>query len=521
MSPPAVGNGVRNAGPKLLARRLARRHVGPGAAGRSERAGAAARAGGPAARWVAGTATRPAGGSGFRQLALGGRARPDGDRPAATSGHPDRATGQAEYPPGPLYDSLHCDDNYGLKSLFDSLHPPTPGGKKWYEKLNVGGYTQFRFDRTVGQDRSGADPFLTTDRGITGNAENFSFRRARVILSGDLSEHLFFYFQQEWAITLPGPTTPDFGQIRDLYADVYLDKEKVNRLRVGQSKVPFGFDNMQSSQNRVTLDRSDAMNSATVFVERDLGVFYYWTPVEKQKLLKDLAAGGLKGSGNYGIFALGMYNGQGLSQLEQNRNLHTVARLTWPVMLGNGQVVEASVQGYTGEYLPEGAPLRALGAGPSLTPAGTRQTGERRGFRDQRVAGTFVLYPQPLGIQAEWSYGEGPALNDAQTRVGVRPLNGGYITAMYKIDTPGYGIYTPYTRYQYFKGGYKGFANAPYGQRNQVDFGVECQIFKELELTLEYSLVDGANLNAIDRAGARSYRNFDGSVLRVQCQVNY
>ena len=255
-------------------------------------------------------------------------------------------------------DSLHQDDNYGLKTLFDTLHPAGAKGKHWYEKLSIRGYSQFRFGRTVDRDPNGADPFMTTDRNINGNAEGFTIRRARLTLSGDLSDHLYIYFQQEFAITLPGTTSPHFGQIRDLYGDVYLDKEKVHRFRIGQSKVPFAFDNMQSSQNRFQLDRSDAMNSATAFVERDIGVFYYWTPVEKQRLLKDLVDGGLKGSGNYGIFALGVYNGQSLSQLEQNRNLHSVARLTWPVELSNGQVVEASVQGYTGEYVVDGAPIR-------------------------------------------------------------------------------------------------------------------------------------------------------------------
>lgn len=423
--------------------------------------------------------------------------------------------------PPPLYDSLHCDDNYGLKSLFDSLHPQTSSGKKWYEKLNLGGYMQFRFDRTVDQDPLKAPPFMTGGRGITGNAEGFSFRRARLTVSGDVSEHLYFYFQQEWAITLPGTTNPDFGQIRDMYGDVYLTTDKVHRVRIGLSKVPFGFDNLQSSQNRVFLDRSDALNSATVFNERDFGAFYYWTPVEKQKLLKDLVDGGLKGSGNYGILGVGIYNGQGLNQLEQNRNLHLVARATWPWLLPSGQVVETSIQGYTGEYVVEGAPIRRLGTGPSFTPAGTRQTGDQRGWRDQRVAGTFVWYPQPFGVQAEWEYGEGPALSNDQSRIGVRALNGGYIGTMYKYDTACYGIITPYARYQYFRGGYKGFANAPYGSRDEWDLGVEWQIRKEMELTLEYALVNGVNLNAIDRANTRSYRNFDGGVLRAQFQVNY
>jgi hypothetical protein len=420
-----------------------------------------------------------------------------------------------------LVDSLHRDDNYGLKSLFDSLHPQGDGGKKWYDKLGINGYSQFRFDRTVDQDPLGATPFMTTDRGITGNAEDFSIRRARLTLSGDVSEHLFLYFQQEFAITLPGTVNPHFGQIRDLYGDVYLDTTKVHRLRVGLSKIPYGWDNMQSSQNRVPLDRSDAVNSAANFVERDLGVFYYWTPVEKQKLLKELVSGGLKGSGNYGIFAFGVYNGQGLAFTEQNRNLYLISRLTWPVQLANGQVVEASIQGYTGEYVVEGAPIRPLGVGPSTIPSGTRQEGDQRGWRDQRVAATFVWYPQPFGIQAEWNYGEGPALNDAQTAVGVRALNGGYVTLMYKYDSERCGIFTPYARYQYFRGGYKAFANTPYGSRDEWNLGLEWQIRKEMELTLEYALVNGLNLNAIDRDGVRSYRNFDGGVLRAQFQINY
>ncbi|MEZ5949741.1 MAG: porin [Planctomycetaceae bacterium] len=61
------------------------------------------------------------------------------------------------------------------------------------------------------------------------------------------------------------------AQIRDLYSDLYLDDDKVNRFRVGQSKVPHGWENLQSSQNRLPLDRDDGFNSA-VKNERDLGV---------------------------------------------------------------------------------------------------------------------------------------------------------------------------------------------------------------------------------------------------------
>jgi hypothetical protein len=437
--------------------------------------------------------------------------------PKAAGDKPAEAT-KPEAPPKGLTDSLHLDDEYGLKVLFDSLHRPGDKGKHWYEKFSLKGYTQFRFGRALDQSDLGADPFMTGDRAINGNSEGFSFRRVRLVLSGDVSDHLYFYFQQEFAITLPGTTSPLFGQVRDLYGDVYLDKEKVHRLRVGLSKVPFGFDNLQSSQNRVPLDRSDAMNSAVAFVERDLGVFYYCTPEEKQKLLKELVDGGLKGTGNYGIFGFGVYNGQGLAQLEQNLNLHLVARLTYPFRLPSGQAVEASVQGYTGEYVATGAPIRPLGSGAAITPAGA---GGNKGFRDQRLAGTVVWYPQPLGFQAEWTVGEGPALNDSQTAIGVRSLHGGYAMAMYKFDTCSCGIFTPYTRYQYYQGGYKAFANTPYGTHSEWSLGVEWQIRKEMELVAEYGFVDGVNLTAVNQPGVTPYRNFDGIVFRVQFQVNY
>ena len=421
-----------------------------------------------------------------------------------------------------LYDSLHDNDNYGLKPLFDSLHPHGANGKHWYEKLSIRGYTQFRFGRTLDNDPTGVPVSILGDRALTGEAEGFSVRRGRVILSGDVTDHLGLYAQVDAANTPPGSSTATmFAQMRDLYADVYIDATKVHRLRVGLSKVPFGFENLQSSQNRVPLDRTDPINSGVSPNERDLGVFYYWTPEDKQHLFRDLVDGGLKGSGNYGVFGLGVYTGQGGSQLEQNRNLHAVARLTWPVMLASGQVVEAGVQGYTGETVVAGGAIRPLGTGPAQTPTGTQATGDRRGHRDQRVAATFVWYPQPFGFQAEWNYGEGPGLSDDQRTVFVRPLQGGYVMAMYKHDTADYGIFTPYVRYQYYNGGYKSVVNAPFGVSSQWDLGVEWQIRKEMELVVEYNLLDHVSLTALDRANARSYRNFTGSALRVQFQVNY
>ena len=255
---------------------------------------------------------------------------------------------------------------YNLQTLFDSLHHPNLDAteKKWYEKLSIRGYTQFRFGRTLSQDLEGAEPNLFGDRSINGDAENFSIRRARLILFGDVSDHFYLYFQPDFASTPQGSTTSTFfGQLRDLYADIYVDTTKIHRFRVGLSKVPFGFENMQSSQNRAPLDRADSMNTAVSPNERDLGIFYYWTPPDQQKLFKVLVDSGLKGSGNYGVFGIGVYDGQGGSVPEANLNLHTVARFTYPYQLCSGQVVEASIQGYTGEYTVSGAEIRPLGVG--------------------------------------------------------------------------------------------------------------------------------------------------------------
>ena len=415
-------------------------------------------------------------------------------------------------------DDLFGGTRFDLQSLYDSLsQPKLEGDKKWYEKLSIRGYTQFRFTRTLDQDPQRAEPNLFGDRSVNGNAENFSIRRARLILSGDVSDYLYVYIQPDFASTPQGSTVSTFfGQLRDLYGDVHLDKEKIHRLRVGLSKVPYAWENLQSSQNRIPLDRTDAMNTAVAPNERDLGVIYYWTPVEQQKLLKTLVDSGLKGSGNYGIFGLGVYDGQGGSVPEANLNVHTVARLTWPTQLTSGQVVEASIQGYTGEYTVTGAPIRPLGRGAVITPRGT---GRDTDILDTRAAATFVWFPQPFGLQTEWQTGRGPGLNDAQTEVISRSLSGGYVMGMYRHDTECYGVFTPYCRYQQFRGGYRNIANAPFGTQREVDLGVEWQIRKEMELVAEYSIVNVPNFTA--STTSRSYGDFEGSVFRLQLQVNY
>lgn len=410
----------------------------------------------------------------------------------------------------PLTDSLHQGPD---KGLFDSLHPRERTGH-WYDTFQIRGYTQVRFGRTL--DRNEVKPQLLGDRAINGETEDFSIRRMRMIFFGDLGKHASFYIQPDFASTVSGQETNTFfAQLRDAYADIYIDTDRVNRLRVGLSKVPFGWENLQSSQNRLALDRTEPINIGVNPNERDLGVFYYWTPVETTQLFKELVDGGLKGSGNYGVFAFGAYNGQGGAQFEANRNLHVVSRLTYPVRLPSGQVIEASIQGYYGEYVVQGTELD--GPGGEYIPLGTAQGGNEKGLMDRKAAVSFIYYPQPFGFQTEWSVGNGPGLSPDRSEVVVRANYGGYAQMMYKVDMgKDAGIFTPFVRYEYFKGGYRSQPNAPFGTAQLWQLGIEWQPWRAVEVVCEYTFA-----NRINTSASSDYEQFVGNILRVQCQFNY
>ncbi len=392
--------------------------------------------------------------------------------------------------------------------------------KKWYEKIGLRGYTQLRINEVLHREPGSALAQHVGDRSVSDDQE-FLIRRARLILFGDISDHMYIYLQPDFAVTPPGsPDSNQFAQIRDWYADLYLDTTKVHRVRIGQSKIPYGWENMQSSSNRLPLDRNDALNSAARN-ERDLGVFYYWTPEPAQTFFKDVIDQGLKGSGNYGVFGLGAYNGQGGSFVEQNDNLHVVSRLTLPMELASGQLMEVGVQGYTGRYVVLSSPIRPLGVGAAARPAGTLETGNVRGIRDERIAVTGVWYPQPLGFQSEWTVGRGPGLNDAQTEVVERALYGGYAMTMYRYESACYGTWIPFTRWSYYKGGYKAERNAPFSLIDEWEIGCEWQLNPQMEFTGMYTITDRTNTTARSALGDVSYRQFEGDLLRFQFQVNY
>jgi hypothetical protein len=414
--------------------------------------------------------------------------------------------------------------------------------EKWFNKINLRGYTQMRYNLGLTGDRTNKTstknspephPELRSvgDSSIKDNS-GFSLRRVRLVFSGDINDYVSMYIQPDFATT---NGDLHFAQLRDAYFDLAYDKEHEYRIRAGQSKIPFGWENLQSSQNRLTLDRADALNSA-VPSERDLGLMAYWSPTHVQKLWKNLSKKGLKTSGDYGVVGAGVYNGQGINKPETNDDLYVVAHTTYPFQLDslgswfNGQVLEMGIDGISGRYTPTTSaytPYERYNArGVIVAKGNTTQVaaptvrGDGNGLiSEDRVAIHAVLFPQPFGLQAEWNWGHGGALNPMTNVIERQPLQGGYVQAMYKWDNVfgTQGTMIPYIKWQTYEGPWKGVTNSPYVSVDETEAGLEYQFSKALELTLAYSHMNRTNTNTAQGFLGQA----QGDLLRGQLQVNY
>jgi phosphate-selective porin len=370
--------------------------------------------------------------------------------------------------------------------------------KKWYDDVSLRGYTQVRYNRLLE-----TNPALKCDQcdRSWGEDGGIFLRRVRMIFFGQVHERIYFYIQPDFASSVSSSLS-NYGQLRDAYIDVGLDKKNEYRVRLGQSKVPYGFENMQSSQNRLPLDRADALNSA-FSNERDAAVFFYWAPQDKRKLFSSLVSEGYKGGGDYGVFAFGVFNGQTANKPDQNNQLHVVSRFAYPFNIGS-QTIEPAIQAYTGKYV-----LTADQISPGVKIAKGNE------YVDRRIAATMVLYPQPFGIMAEYNVGKGPEFNSATDSIETRKLQGGYATLNYMIKIKDQVI-LPFFRAHHYAGGKKFELDARSYTVNEYELGVEWQPIKNFEFVAEYvrskrRFEDFKNQNNTQRGG----------LLRLQAQLNF
>jgi Phosphate-selective porin O and P len=373
---------------------------------------------------------------------------------------------------------------------------PAARPRQWYERISLRGYAQIRYNRLLENN-----PQLTCaqcDRSI-GNHGGIFLRRARLVFSGNVHDRLAIYIQPDYASDAAGQQ--HYLQIRDAYFDVFLDAAHAHRLRLGQSKIPFGFENLQSSSNRLALDRADPLNSALPN-ERDMAAIYYWANRTAHDRFRILTDSGLKGSGDYGVVGLGVFNGQTANRPELNDNLHGVAHLTYPFRFPNGQFVELSAHAYHGRFIVPTSQRTSGVAGPQE-------------YVDERVAGSLVVYPQPFGLQAEWNAGRGPAYLPGTRTIGTRHLDGGYVQAMYRARTHGQVI-TPFVRAQTYDGAKKLDTDARDYDVREIEGGVEWLPIPALELTTTFVQSDRRTIDA-----ANENYHEKGHFVRLQAQFNY
>ena len=382
-----------------------------------------------------------------------------------------------------------------------------PKKEHWYDNIGIRGYAQVRYNGLLSSNDKVSCEQCDKSWGTTSTAADaksnngFFIRRARIVFSGQIHPNVYFYIQPDFASS-PTSGVNNFAQIRDAYFDLSFDTKKEFRVRVGQSKVPFGFENLQSSQNRLTLDRNDALNSA-VANERDLGVFFYWAPSKIRDRFAMLVKDGYKGSGDYGVFAFGAYNGQTANKSEANRNLHVVTRVSYPFVIGD-QIIEPGIQAYTGKWA----------FGSELSSGVT--TPNKLNTIDQRVAATFVLYPKPFGVQAEYNFGKGPRYDKVTNSVEASDLEGGYVTLNYKWDLPKHQFLYPFAKFQYYDGGKKFEKDARSYVVRDYELGLEWQPFKAFELVAEWVIAD----RTFEDSALPNNRQ-RGNLLRLQAQFNF
>jgi hypothetical protein len=382
------------------------------------------------------------------------------------------------------------------------------GPKKatWYDTLKIDGYTQVRQTEQM-NDAAKLIGGLPADRSVD-NAQSIVIRRARFKITGDIGR-VSLYTQFDLAASVDSGNSRNFGmQTRDIYADIALDEAREHRIRVGVSKVPYGWVNLQSSQNRLAIERPEALNSA-VEGERDQGVYYMWADKASRALFKKHNAEGFKGSGDYAVFAAGFFGGTGLNKADNNGEVHSLIRFTYPWVAASGQMYEAGLGGYAGRFRVTPAALG--GVTPTIPDA--RQNTD--GFKDRRASAHFIMFPQPWGIEAEWTSGQGPQLNDAGTGIGECNLEGGYIQTSYRYQYGEASELIPFVRWNYFDGARKFGTNAHKMVVNDLDIGFEWQWRPEVELSMMYSLT-GERTNAAGTAIIKDARR-----LAIQLQFNY
>lgn len=225
-----------------------------------------------------------------------------------------------------------------------------------------------------------------------------------------------------------------------------------------------------------------------------------YAPAEIRQRFKDLTSNNLKGSGDYGMIAFNVYNGQTMNRPEKNNDLHRAARFAYPFKLESGQFIEVSLGAYEGKF---------------NTYTNNSLAERDKDVYDQRTSAGVIYYPQPFGFQAEWNVGQGPEYDPTTNTVKKKNLDGGYAMINYQYYLGDHRFF-PYLRYQQFKGGRKLESNATLNKVTEWEVGTEWQPMPAVELTAAYAISD-----RLTQSSSTNRAHEKGSLFRLQAQFNY
>ncbi len=174
------------------------------------------------------------------------------------------------------------------------------------ERHAVDGYVQFRY-----QDDNAVDK------------EEFLVRRARVNVRGPVSERTSYRIEFQLDAKEAGKARGSKVQLRTAYADYKLER---GRLRIGQAKLPWGYELLASVPKLWTAERALFMDRLFPN-QRDIGVQWSY-----------------RRSASSPQVDVGIFNGTGINASDNNDRKNVMARVDFPVRDGS-----VAVSGYVGE----------------------------------------------------------------------------------------------------------------------------------------------------------------------------
>ena len=303
--------------------------------------------------------------------------------------------------------------------------------KSWTDTVKVSGYGQVRWQFSPDAD----DPDNT-----------FSLRRARLKVTANPVERVEGQFEVAGDETEVG--------ITDAWLQYQLDEAGEWRVRGGQQRVPFGFEVPQSTQSVIPLEISWV--GRTMFPgSRDLGAVVYWTDPKDRELFEQAKKTDF-GTGDYGNVAIGVFNGQGMSEPEANSGKTICVRLAKPFTVGE-RYVEGGVSYWAGQF-------HSAAAAADL---------------DDNLLGVHLYVPpRPIGLQAEYYNGETEGDD----------INGFYAMGLWRPREDG----VAFVRYDEYNGPRKGKGLGNVFDRERWSLGYAHMVNSSTKATIQYDFQDTA-----------------------------